>query len=128
MIKHTPGPWVVSGMDFEALSRDKMPYFDSIRSPSVPVIDTSGGVPFSDVPGKSVLFSEIFQDESFLRCDNEDLRLICAAPELLKACKAAVDHAKNCRKMAEFSDGFVISKEDFQALKSAIGKAEGKCE
>jgi len=59
--------------------------------------------------------------------DRQDLvSLFCAAPDLLKACKDAMLHALTCRELPEFSDGFVISKDNYQAIVKAIDKAEGR--
>lgn len=52
--------------------------------------------------------------------------VLAAAPDLLAACEAAIDYAETCRDMPEFSSGYCIGPDHYQAIKAAIAKAKGE--
>ena len=100
MNKHTPGPWQHGDLD-------------------------DGDTIYVFGRGEDTLVCEV--NDTDLDADEAEgnARLIAAAPELLAACKAAVEYAETCRDIPEFSSGYCIGTDHLEAIKAAIAKAEG---
>ena len=54
------------------------------------------------------------------------VRAVNCHEELLAACKAAIHYAETCRDMPEFSSGYCVATDLFEAIKTAVAKAEGR--
>lgn len=97
-MKHTPGPW--------RFQREHTVSFDGSGDVAFPIYNTSGK--FAHV---ATAMSEA------------NARLITAAPELLEACKAALEFTpaawKNLKQTHDAENEYVVR------LRAAIAKAEG---
>lgn len=99
--KHTPGPWFIGTVDCNHGKCEKI-----VDKHGRPVFD--GNSDYCRIQGKDVFFVDAY---------DADLQLAAAAPELLEACKAALDHLDGC------SHGY--PDELWDQLETAITKAEG---
>lgn len=97
MSKHTPGPWVFEVRDGDHPLNDQNGWgCDGLWA-------VNGGFILGAGPG---------WDSSYVAPDNEDARLIAAAPELLDACKVAL--------------GIIGFGAEHDQISAAIAKATGE--
>jgi hypothetical protein len=97
-VKHTPGPWKVETKKSEWECNRGIPIYKNF-----------------------VQIARVILFDSKTVCPEEsqaNARLIAAAPELLEACKEALEH------FDKYTKGIVIDAKD--SLRMAIAKAEGK--